>query len=343
MSKPMVVTLPFVLLLLDFWPLQRVTSSTLQRVIFEKLPFFALMAASCVITLSVQKGAMWSTGSLPFSFRVANTLMAYVRYLSKIFIPRDLALIYPYPHSWPLLGIVAAGTVLVLITVIFLVQAKRFPYLPVGWFWFLGTLVPVIGLVQVGVQSIADRYTYLPSIGIFILVVWGISDLVASSARKFETCAFAGACALIACLVLTSVQLRYWRNSLTIFTHAVLVTTDNYAADDCLGKTLHNLGSTDKAQVLYNEAVRLEPDYPLAQFDSGLNLLALGDSAGASNHLAVAVRLWPGNADMQYDFGVFLLKHGNPRDAAAHLKAALAIQPDFPQAQRELDAIERQK
>ena len=349
MSKPMVVTLPFALLLLDFWPLQRfiargaATASPLHRLLLEKLPFFALAAASCVITLSVQKGAMWSTGSLPFSFRFANTLMAYVRYLSKIFIPKDLALIYPYPHSWPLLGVVGAGTVLVLITVIFVVQAKRFPYLPVGWFWFLGALVPVIGLVQVGVQSIADRYTYLPSIGIFVLVTWGISDLVATSARRVETCTFAGAGALIACLVLTSVQLTYWRNSFSIFKHTVLVTSDNYAAYDCLGKTLQNAGQLDHAEECYAQAVQLEPDYPLAQFDLGMDLVALKDSVDASNHLATAIQLWPGNADMQYDFGVFLSRHGQPKDAAAHLKVALAIQPDFPQAQRELNSVETLK
>ncbi len=343
MSKPMVVTLPFVLLLLDFWPLQRFNVSTFQRLLLEKLPFFALMAASCVITLSAQKGAMWSTASLPFSFRFANTLMAYVRYLSKIFIPTNLALIYPYPHLWPLLGVAAAGTVLVLITVIFIVQAKRFPYLPVGWFWFLGTLVPVIGLVQVGVQSIADRYTYLPSIGIFILVVWGISDLVASSARRLETCAIAGAGALIGCLVLTSIQLRYWHDSIAIFTHTVRVTSDNYAAYDCLGKSWQNKGRLDHAGDCYAQAVQLEPDYPLAQFDLGMDLVALGDSANASNHLATAIQLWPGNADMQYDFGVFLSQHGDATDAAAHLKAALAIQPDFPQAQKELNSVETLK
>ncbi|HEX3623914.1 MAG TPA: tetratricopeptide repeat protein [Verrucomicrobiae bacterium] len=346
MSKPMVVTLPFVLLLLDFWPLQRfvasgaATASTLQRLILEKLPFFALAAASSAITLLVQHNAMWSTASLPFGFRLANTLMAYVRYLSKMFVPTNLALIYPYPHSWPLPGVIAAGTVLLALTIVFVLQAKRFPYLTVGWFWFLGTLVPVIGLVQVGVQSMADRYTYLPSIGIFILVTWAISDLVASSQRKFETCAIAGGCALIACLVLTSIQLRYWRDDILLFSHTVAVTTDNYAAYDCLGKSWQQRGNVDRANKCYEAAVQLEPDFPLAQFDLGMNLVALGDPAGASNHLATAIQQWPGNAVLQYDFGVFLSKHGQAQDAAAHLKAALAIQPDFPEARQQLDALE---
>ena len=341
MSKPMVVTLPCVLFLLDFWPLQRFNTSTVQRLILEKLPFFALAAGSCAITLFAQHNAMWSTASLPFSFRVANTVMSYVRYLSKIFLPTNLALIYPYPHSWPLSGVLGAGIVLLALTIVFVFQAKRYPYLVVGWFWFLGTLVPVIGLVQVGVQSMADRYTYLPSIGIFILATWAISDLVARSARRLETCAIVGGCALIACLVLMSIQLSYWRNSLTIFSHTVLVTTDNYAADDCLGKTLHNLGAPDKAQPFYDEAIRLEPGYPLAQFDSGINLLSLNDAVGASNHLATAVQLWPGNAVMQYDFGVFLSRHGQPQMAADHLKAALANKPDFPEARKELDSLKR--
>ncbi|MGH7980103.1 MAG: tetratricopeptide repeat protein, partial [Limisphaerales bacterium] len=354
MSKPMVVTLPFVLLLLDFWPLQRIQISGTRfqplqftgkmrgppGLFIEKIPFFALMAAACVVTLSVQKNAMWSTGALPFSFRFANTLMAYVRYLSKIFVPKDLALIYPYPHSWPLLCIVAAGAALLLLTFIFLVNFKRFPYLPMGWFWFLGTLVPVIGLVQVGVQSMADRYTYLPSIGIFVLIVWGICDLLAASPRKFETCAFAGGLALIACFVLTSIQLGYWRDSVTIFTHTVEVTTDNYAAYDCLGKSWQNKGRLDHAEQCYQEAVQLEPDYPLAQFDLGMSLVALRDPTDASNHLATAVRLWPSNADIQYDFGVFLSRHGQLSDSVAHLKTALAIQPDFPEARRELNAVE---
>jgi tetratricopeptide (TPR) repeat protein len=339
MSKPMVVTLPFVLLLLDFWPLQRLNISALPRLLCEKTPLFALMIGSCLMTLVVQKNALWSSASLPFQFRVANTFMSYTRYLSKIFYPTDLALIYPYPHSWPLACVVSAATVLVMLTLIFILQAKRFPYLAVGWFWFLGTLVPAIGLVQVGVQSMADRYTYLPAIGIFILAIWGVNDLLNSSHRKVAICAFASSAALAACLVLTWLQLRYWQNSLRIFAHTVAVTTDNYAADDCLGKTLNTLGQLDKAADFYNEAVRLEPTYPMAQFDLGMNSLARGDSSGASNHLAIAVQLWPVNPVMQYDFGVFLLQHHDTNNAAAHFHAALADRPDFPEAKEKLEQI----
>jgi tetratricopeptide (TPR) repeat protein len=340
MSKPMVVTLPLVLLLLDFWPLQRFNLSMVPRLVIEKIPFFALMFASCAITLAVQQNARWSSASLPFSFRLANTLMSYVRYVSKIFLPKDLALIYPYPHSWPLTGVIAAAVVLALLSLIFLLQVKRFPYLAVGWFWFLGTLVPVIGLIQVGVQAMADRYTYLPSVGVFILVTWGVTDLLDSSYRKTSICVLAGGAALIMCLVLTSLQLSYWKNSLTIFLHTYEVTTDNYAAADCLGKTLHNLGKYNEANQFFEKAVSLEPDYPMAQFDLGMNLLNTADSADASNHIATAVRLWPANPTMQYDYGVLLWQHKNFKDSLTHINTALAINPDFPEAREWLKKIE---
>jgi hypothetical protein len=340
MSKPMVVTLPCVLMLLDFWPLKRFKGTKgLTALIVEKIPFFALAAGSCLITMSVQRHAMWSSASLPLPFRLANALMSYIRYISKIFVPTDLALIYPYPHSWPIVGVVAAGLVLSALTIVFIFQARRFPYLVVGWFWYLGTLVPAIGLVQAGVQSMADRYSYLPSIGIFILTTWGVTDLLTSRPRRAEVCAFVGALGLGTCVVLTSIQLTYWRSSLAMFTHTVLVTTDNYAADDCLGKVLQDMGDKVDAEKLFEQAVSLEPTYPAAQFDLGMNLLRLGDPVEAGQHLATAVGLYPSDPVMQYDYGVFLMQHGHNPDAAAHLKAALALNPDFTQARKQLEAI----
>jgi tetratricopeptide (TPR) repeat protein len=339
MSKPMVVTLPCVLLLLDLWPLQRLSISAIPRLIAEKIPFLALMVASCLITLVAQKNALWSSASLPFQFRLANALMSYVRYISKIFCPTKLALIYPYPHSWPVDGVIIVTAVLLILSAIFVLQMKRFPYLAVGWFWFLGTLVPVIGLIQVGVQAMADRYTYLPSIGIFILAIWGVSDLLESSTRKMTICAFVGGVALVGCLILTTLQLSYWKDSLTIFAHTVEVTGDNYAADDCLGKTLYNLGKFDKAEICYNEAVQLEPTYPMAQFDLGMNEVAENDYHDASNHLATAVQLWPANPVMQYDFGIFLLQQRDTNNAITHFHAALAAEPDLIQAKEKLEQI----
>ncbi len=348
MSKPMVVTLPFVLLLLDFWPLKRfkVQGSALHvqnlgKLLLEKIPFLALTVVSCVITMSVQNGARWSTASLGLPFRLENAAMSYVRYISKIFWPTDLALIYPYPHSWPPGAVIAVAIVLVMLTAVFISQAKRFPYLAVGWLWFLGTLVPTLGIVQVGVQSMADRYSYLPSIGIFILVAWGANDLFERwPDRKIFQLVAAGL-ALAGCLAVTAVQLTYWKDSLTIFLHTVQVTTDNYAADDCLGKSLDNIGQTNAAAEFYREAVTLEPDYPMAQFDLGLLDVEQGKAAEASNHLAAAARLDPHNSVMQFDFGVFLAQHGAPAQAAGSFEAALADQPDFPEAREQLSLLQQ--
>jgi hypothetical protein len=344
MSKPMVVTLPFVLLLLDFWPLERFPPSAFRfplffRLLVEKIPFFALSLASCLVTYSVQSGALWSSNSLTFHFRAANAVMSYVRYISKIFWPTDLALIYPYPHYWPFAGVVVVAGLLAMLSVIFILQAKKFPYLPVGWFWFLGTLIPTIGLVQVGVQSMADRYTYLPSIGIFILAVWGINDLLNLQPQKIKIAALAGSVVLIGCLICTSLQLKYWRSSAELFLHAVEVTTDNYAAEDCLGKALENIGKNDDAEKLYADAVRIEPDYPSAQFDLGMIEIEQNKLDDASNRLATAVQLSPRNPVMQFDFGIFLSQHGNLAEAANHFKIALTERPDFPEAQKQLNQI----
>ena len=185
----------------------------------------------------------------------------------------------------------------------------------------------------------ADRYTYLPSIGIFILAVWGVNDLLNLQPQKIKIAAFAGSVALAGCLAVTSIQLRYWQNSLEIFRHTIKVTTDNYAADDCMGNALENIGKNTEAEKLYAEAVRVEPDYPMAQFHLGMILLERGDSDEASNHLQTAVQLSPHNPVMQFDFGTYLLQHGKPNDAATHFKAALANRPDFPEAQKQLDLL----
>jgi protein O-mannosyl-transferase len=329
--------LPFVLLLLDFWPLQRFggkgAKSVLQGLILEKIPFFALTLASCLITFVVQHsaGAFWSTASLPVSFRLANAMMAYLRYISKLFWPTDLSLIYPYPHHWPTAGVVGAVLVLAALSAVFVLQAKRFPYLAVGWLWYLGTMVPVIGLVQVGLQSMADRYMYLPSVGLFILFVWGANDL-AQTPRLKKIAAVAGGAALAGCLAVTSVQLRYWQDSVSLLWHSVKVTNNNYAAMDSLGLALDNAGKTDAALKLFETCVQLEPDYPPGQFDLGMALLEKGRDNEASNHLAIAARFYPRHPVVQFDFGTYLLEHGRPAEAATHFHAALAAKPDFAEA-----------
>ena len=348
MSKPMVVTLPFVLLLLDFWPLARfscsITLSTLNpqpstkstaRLIYEKLPFFALAAAGSVATYLVQKtGGAVSNDTL--SFRVANALWSYLRYIFKTFWPADLAVIYPFPsHSLAGLAIVAA-TLLVIGSGWFIFLAGRHPWLLVGWFWLLGTLVPVIGLVQIGSQSMADRYMYIPSIGLFILMVWGLNDLFGSWPQKQKIVTLAGTVALAGCLACTWVQIKYWQDSISLFRHAMEVTTDNHVACACLAQALDAIGQEDEALILCTNAVRIEPNYPPGQFFLGMVLLKQGKSEEALGHLSAAARLAPFDTTMHYNFGKVLLDFDRPKEAAACFIATLDNNPNFTEARNGL-------
>ena len=237
MSKPMLVTLPLLLLLLDFWPLSRVSRSSLQsapgsaaRLVLEKLPFLLLSTLSSAVTLRVQQPAMASYRQIPFLSRAANAVVSCVRYLGKTFWPRDLAVFYPLPVRWPAGAIVGSFLLLTAITALVLWGGRKRPYLPVGWFWFIGLLVPVLGLVQVGARAKADRYTYLPLVGIFIMLAWGGAECLNAFPRLARPGLAAAVLALILCAALTRCQLRFWRNTETLFTHAIAVTRDNWVA-----------------------------------------------------------------------------------------------------------------
>ena len=346
MSKPMVVTLPFVLLLLDFWPLARISNFKLRKenlkILLEKIPFFALAAAASAVTFLVQKnaGAFWQS---PLPTRLANAVLAYVRYLSKIFWPTDLAVVYPYPHHWPALFVAGAALLLVMWSALFIFRAKRNPYLIVGWLWFLGTLVPTIGLVQVGSQSMADRYTYIPSIGLFILVVWGVNDLFDSWPERKKFLPLAASVALVGCLAVTSLQLNYWQSSIQLFLRAVSVTTDNYVAYNTLGKAFEKSGQKEKALFIYSETVRLEPRYPEGQFNLAMSLLEFGKTDEALEHLKMAANLTPHDPDIQYVLGIYFMQHDQLEEAAHRFNVALADRPEFPEAHNALgSALSRQ-
>jgi Flp pilus assembly protein TadD len=364
MSKPMVVTLPFVLLLLDFWPLNRFSRfqvsssenlSTLDpvkergphgalrpqpstksafRLIYEKLPFFALTLAASVVTYFVQTSGrtLWSPGDLTFSDRVANALWAYERYISKTFWPADLSIFYPYPHHWPAGLVIGAALLLAIWSGLLIWRARQNPCLFVGWFWFWGTLIPAIGLVQVGSQSMADRYMYIPSVGLFILVVWGGNDFLNRRPHWRRITTFAGGVALAGCLVGTEIQLSYWQNSIKLFRHAIEVTTDNFVAYTCLGETLSDLGLKKEAMLLCAEAVQIAPNSPVAQYNFGMALLQNNRLDEALAHLDAAARLAPHNSEVQYNFGLFLLLHNKPDKAASHFAATLVERPDFAEA-----------
>jgi tetratricopeptide (TPR) repeat protein len=342
MSKPMVVTLPFVLLLLDFWPLNRFQAGSSARsiinLVVEKLPFLALTLAASVVTYSVQTSGrtLWSPAGSPFSYRMANALWAYERYISKTFWPADLSIFYPYPNHWPPALAMGAALLLALWSGLFLWRARQNPYLLVGWFWFLGTLIPTIGLVQVGSQSMADRYMYIPSIGLFILVVWGVADFLNWRPHWQRIMTMAGGVALAGCLVGTRIQLSYWQNSIELFRHAIEVTTDNFVAYTCLGETLRDLGMKNEAMMLCTEAVRIAPNSPVAQYNFGMALLQNQQLDEAIEHLNAAARLAPCNSEILYNLGLVLLLHDKLDEAARYFAAALVERPDFPEAQRRL-------
>ena len=242
----MLVTLPFVLLLLDYWPLGRGVGGlrAWAWLVVEKIPFFVLVAASSVVTFIVQKKGGAVSTSLTPGARIANALVSYVRYIRKLFWPSDLAVLYPHPGGWPTQEVAGCAALLVIISAVVFIVGWNRRYLIVGWLWYLGTLVPVIGLVQVGIQSMADRYTYIPAIGLFIMVIWGLSELAESKVEKVPglegALALAAVAVLGVCGWLTVQQVLVWRNSETLFRQAVRVTPKNYLAYNNLGYFLEN-------------------------------------------------------------------------------------------------------
>jgi protein O-mannosyl-transferase len=337
MSKPMVVTLPCVLLLLDFWPLERfsfpVSNSQIRNLaglIIEKVPFFILAGIECAITCFAQT-SVGVVSEQTFAFRLTKALWEYIRYISKIFCPVNLAVVYPFPTEAPIAPGILAACLLVTFSIIFIFALRKRPYLLVGWLWFLGTLVPVIGIAKTGEIFMADRYTYLPSIGIYILLTWGLAGSFESRRRK-EFLAVAGAAALAVCLILTSIQIRYWRDSITLFRHALAVTTNNYIACASLAEALDAVGHDDEAEKYSEEAVQIEPKYASGQFYLGMILWKKGDVADAFYRLNYAIKEAPHVPGFQYNLGKFLLEQGLPDKAAEHFSAALDDDPDFAQA-----------
>lgn len=360
MSKPMVVTLPFVMLLIDFWPLGRLrilrlsalnsnpalasTQKSMGWLICEKLPFFVLTTAGCMVTYFAQRagGAIWASETLPIGVRLVNALVSYARYLLKAVWPADLAVIYPYQTHWSAAAIGAALLSLVLITGLTLLYLKRNPALFVGWCWFLGTLVPVIGLVQVGSQSMADRYTYLPFIGLFIAVVWGVGDLLNTHVAKklrATVAVVAAVVIVIGCGVGTRLQIQYWQNGETLFRHALQVTENNYLAYNGLGSALHNLGRKQEALAAYAKSIELHGHFPEAQYNYGTMLMDAGKPNEAIAHFQIALKGNPRFADAYQNLGEALMQQGKMEAAATHLEKAIALKPDNPFARYNLGTV----
>jgi tetratricopeptide (TPR) repeat protein len=265
--------------------------------------------------------------------RLANAVLAYARYAAKLVCPTDLAIIYPHPRHWPMALAFGAATLLAVWTFLCVYNWRRWPFLAFGWFWFLGTLVPTIGLIQVGSQSMADRYTYIPSIGFFIVVVWGVAAwFQIRGGGGIIPAALAGA-ALLGCAVLTSRQISFWTDGVTLFHHAVDVTVDNYAAENVLGKAYEKLGDNLDALVFYQLSVQTEDRFPESQFNLATCLLTQGRTADGIEHLRKAAALEPGDPDIQFDLGVYFSLHGSWTNAINCFSNSLAVRPDFARAE----------
>jgi tetratricopeptide (TPR) repeat protein len=356
MSKPMLVTAPIILLLLDYWPLRRFeqTASTtgkakvpqsgsqsrlLQRLFLEKIPLLMLSAGAGIVTFVLQKRAAGSIPPLPFLWRVENAIMNYVIYAWKTVWPTRLAVFYPHPNdSWATWQVVFAIAALLAVTWTAIAWRNKRPYLFTGWFWYLVMLVPVIGLVQVGEQGHADRYSYLPSIGLFLIAVWAIADVAAVSELKlWRGVATAGAVAIVAALACTAFsQTSYWRNSETLWTHALAVTTDNDVAHNNLGYLCVDRGDLDNAMSHFDAASKIrslksDPHYNLGTAFVEMNLgdafARKGQPDEAMAHFEQAIKLQPDYGEAYYNRGNVLFAKGRTDEAIVDFQKALQIQP----------------
>jgi tetratricopeptide (TPR) repeat protein len=369
MAKPMLVTLPFVLLLLDYWPLGRVggergagsgergagsgdssrnaaegvayrgrRGDSLVRLVVEKIPLFVLAAASCAVTLVAQRGAM--TERVDFSGRVANAATAYVAYLGKMVYPAALAVFYPFPMGpRPAWEAVAAIALLLAISTAVFVARRKCPYLLFGWLWYLGTLVPVIGLVQVGAQSMADRYTYLTQIGLYMALAWGAAEVAAAWPHRRWPLAAASAPVLAALIVCAWQQTQLWSDSASLWEHTVSCTSPNPSALSGLGNALAAHGRDAEAIAQYTKALDITLDYAEPHYNLATVLARSGQPKEAIAHFLKALEIKPNYAAAHYNLGVVLANSGRPDEAIAHYRSALAIKPDHVETHYNLGVI----
>ena len=334
-AKPMLVTLPFVLLLLDVWPLARAATVPLRTRLLEKLPLVALAVADALVTIMTQTrvGAVATLAAVPFGARLANALLTYVRYLRKAVWPSDLAVFYPLDAAFPLPRVLGAAAFLAAVTALAFRARTRRPYLLVGWLWYLGTLVPVLGLIRQGEQAMADRFTYLPLIGVSVMVAWGLSDALGTRARV--PLAVAGTTTLVAAALVTVPQVAVWRDSTSLFRHALAVTSGNYVAHTNLAAAL-DATDPEEAARHYTEAIRLKPTYAKAQLNYGVALARRGERDAAEAHYAEALRLDPDSAMAEYDWGKLCAERGDLDAAVRHYERALALDPLYAKAYNNL-------
>jgi protein O-mannosyl-transferase len=378
MSKPMLVTLPFVLLLLDYWPLgrfvdlpyshgavspsrgqrgerldtarrqqlQAVVNGRLLKPIVEKIPLIALCAVSSIVTflarrdaigwteqLPIQRDAIGWTEQLPILARINNALVTYVLYISQMFWPVKLAVFYPHPKNRLLPSeIVVALAILIAVTAATFVLRKKRPYLMTGWLWYLGMLVPVIGLVQEGWQGRADRYTYLPQIGLLLLIAWAIGNLCSSLRHRSAVLGAGALMAVAALMVCAHLQASRWKNSESLWRHTLACTSGNNIAHNNLGTALLQTGRRDEAAIHFQKALEVQPKYPAARNNLGNVFFQKGQVDEAVAHYQKALEINPNFALARYNLGVAFLQNGRVPEAVRHFQGALEIEPDFANA-----------
>jgi Flp pilus assembly protein TadD len=360
MAKPMLVTLPFVLLILDLWPLKRfhfqqlldnhqklaripkiksIKESDIFPLILEKIPFLIFSGISVYLSfLSMRhRELVISADEVSIYHRITNALVSYVSYIGKMIWPANLAVFYRFPDTVQLWKAVGAFLLLTGVSILVIRSLKKRPYLGVGWLWYLGTLLPVIGLVQAGLwPAMADRFAYVPLIGLFVGIAWGIPDLAAGWRYKVKGLGTITAAVLIILMTTSWLQARYWKNSVMLFKHAVEVTDNNYVMHDNLGFALTARGRPDEAIKHYKEAIRINPDFEQANINLGLALLSQGKFDECIDYYQEVLRVKPGSAKVHNNLGVVLLRLGKIEEATVHFRKAVIIKPDYAEAHNSL-------
>jgi Flp pilus assembly protein TadD len=360
MSKPTLVTVPLILLLLDYWPLNRLQpvptgghfdqpsthsmlfggrTSQAFRLILEKVPFFVLATISIFLTVlsSQHLEALVATTSVPLSLRIGNGLISYVSYIGKMIWPSNLAVFYPPPETIPWWQVAAAILFLMILFFLVLRTLKTRPYLAVGWLWYVVTLVPSLGLVQAGLwPAMADRFAYIPLIGLFLMVAWGVPELLAKYRYRKTVFAICTTVLLASFTMVTILQVRYWRDSFTLFQQAVKVTTNNYVAHDSLGNALAQKGMLEQAIAHYQEALKINPNLVNTHNNLGVALLKRGEINRAIAHYYQALRLKSDSAETHNNLGVALFNLGQLDKAISHYRTAIKLDPNFSKAHNNL-------
>jgi len=360
MSKAMLVTLPFALLLLDYWPLRRLkfeqerggneTSekntakrSEVFRLVLEKIPLFLLSVVFSIINFIAATKSLQAF-SVPLKERIIHSLITYLAYLQKMFWPSKLSYFYPYPeNALSVTQGIFCGMVLVGITFISIRLIRKAPYFAVGWFWYLGTLVPVIGIVQVGGHAMADRYAYIPLIGIFIIVAWGVPELISKWRYKEKVLSISVGIIIFTLLITTWRQVSHWKNSITIFKHAIRVTDKKYPSlaiiHNNLGIALFAKQKNEEAISHYKMAIKIKPDFAKAHYNLGNTLRKEGRTSEAISHYKMAIKINPDFADAYNNLGAVLFNAKMTEEAIDYFKEAIRIRPGFTAAQKNLETV----